>query len=152
MNKKILLGFGFSLGFCALANAGGAQEALTARDFNQALSRYDAVIARMEAQNERLMSELRALQRDQDRVTKLVESQQGKIQEGIDGLQEFRNTELENIRQSFWGSGTRDCKDLGVRHQQIKVTLNPEGTESVRFLCYDGKPLLLGAEKYALGR
>ena len=49
MNKKILLGFGFSLGFCALANAGGAQEGLTARDFNQALSRYDAVIARASA-------------------------------------------------------------------------------------------------------
>ncbi len=125
---------------------------MSTRELNQALSRYDGVIARMEQQNERLMGELRALQREQDRVTKLVESQQGQIQGGIDGLQEFRNTELENIRASFWGSGKRDCKDLGVKHQQIKVTMSPDNTESVRFLCFDGKPLLLGAEKYVVGR
>jgi hypothetical protein len=29
--------------------------------------------------------------------------------------------------------------------------MKPDGMESVRFLCFDGKPLLLGAEKYAVG-
>lgn len=141
--------------FLSLLVATGAQAqtagGMSPRELNQTLARYDGIIARMEAQNERLMSELRALQREQDRVTKLVDSQQGQIQQGIDGLQEFKNTELENIRGSFWGSGKRDCKDLGVKHQQIKVSMSPEGTESVRFLCFDGKPLLLGAEKYVVG-
>jgi hypothetical protein len=147
MNKKIFAALLLS-GFATFAQA---QDAVTTRELNQMLSRYDAVIARMEQQNERLMSELRTLQREQDRVTKLVDSQQSQIQEGIDGLQEFRNTELENIRASFWGSSKRDCKGLGVKHQQIKVTMSPDNTESVRFLCFDGKPLLLGAEKYVVG-
>ena len=121
------------------------------RDMSLQLSRYDGIIGRLEAQNERLLSELRALQKEQDRVTRLVDSQQKQIQDSIDGLQEFRNTEITNIRQSFWGSGTRDCKELGVKHQQIKVTMRPDNMESVRFLCFDGKPLLLGAERYSVG-
>jgi predicted nucleic acid-binding Zn-ribbon protein len=148
MNIKIFAAL-LMAGFASLAQA---QDAVTTRELNQMLSRYDATIARLEQQNERLMSEFRALQREQERVTKLVESQQGQIQQGIDGLQEFRNTEIESIKASFWGSGKRDCKDLGVKHQQIKVTLSPDNTESVRFLCFDGKPLLLGAEQYVVGR
>lgn len=135
-----------------LATTGFAQEAaLSQRDLSLQLSRYDSIIGRLEAQNERLMQDIRALQREQGRVTKLVDGQQAEIQGGIDNLQEFKNTEIENIKQSFWGSGTRDCKELGVKHQQIKVTMKPDGMESVRFLCFDGKPLLLGAEKYAVG-
>jgi len=150
MNKPF---FTLILGGVLLSTASYAQTAgQTTRDLNQTLSRYEAAIARLEAQNERLMGELRSLQREQDRVTKLVQGQQGQIQQGIDGLQEFKNTEIENIRNSFWGSGKRDCKELGVKHQQIKVSMNPEGTESVRFLCFDGKPLLLGAEKFVVGR
>jgi hypothetical protein len=150
MNKPF---FTLILGGVLLSAASYAQTAgQTTRDLNQTLSRYEAAIARLEAQNERLMGELRSLQREQDRVTKLVQGQQGQIQQGIDGLQEFKNTEIENIRNSFWGSGKRDCKELGVKHQQIKVSMNPEGTESVRFLCFDGKPLLLGAEKFVVGR
>jgi hypothetical protein len=134
-----------------LASAASAQEAISQRDLSLQLSRYDSIIGRLEAQNERLMQDIRALQREQGRVTKLVDGQQAEIQGGIDNLQEFKNTEIENIKQSFWGSGTRDCKELGVKHQQIKVTMKPDGMESVRFLCFDGKPLLLGAEKYAVG-
>jgi hypothetical protein len=137
--------------FALLASAASAQEAISQRDLSLQLSRYDGIIGRLEAQNERLMQDIRALQREQGRVTKLVDGQQAEIQGGIDNLQEFKNTEIENIKQSFWGSGTRDCKELGVKHQQIKVTMNPNGMESVRFLCFDGKPLLLGAEKYAVG-
>ncbi|MCA3244424.1 MAG: hypothetical protein INF43_03845 [Alphaproteobacteria bacterium] len=154
MNKNLfaLAAGGLLLATVAQAQAQTQGAGMTTRELNQTLSRYDAIIARMEAQNERLMGELRSLQREQDRVTKLVESQQGQIQQGIDGLQEFKNTEIENIRASFWGSGKRDCKDLGVKHQQIKVTMSPDGSESVRFLCFDGKPLLLGAEKFVVGR
>jgi hypothetical protein len=137
--------------FALLASAASAQEAISQRDLSLQLSRYDGIIGRLEAQNERLMQDIRALQREQGRVTKLVDGQQAEIQGGIDNLQEFKNTEIENIKQSFWGSGTRDCKELGVKHQQIKVTMKPDGMESVRFLCFDGKPLLLGAEKYAVG-
>lgn len=148
MNKNIAL-----LGaFMALAFPVFAQNAPTARDLSLQFSRYDGIIGRLEAQNERLMQDIRALQKDNERVTRLADTQQKEIQQSIDSLQEFRNTEVENIRQSFWGSGTRDCKELGVKHQQIKVTMNPENTESVRFLCFDGKPLLLGAERYSVGR
>jgi predicted RNase H-like nuclease (RuvC/YqgF family) len=148
MKKNITL----MLAFMALGTPVIAQEAQTQRDLSLQFSRYDGIIGRLEAQNERLMQQVRELQRENSRVAKLVDSQQASIQESVDGLQQFRNTEVENIKQSFWGSGTRDCKDLGVKHQQIKVTLNPAGTESVRFLCFDGKPLLLGAERYAVGQ
>ena len=154
MNKKIfaLAALSTFAALPTLAQQNSQQNGMSTRELNQALSRYDAAIARMETQNERLMGELRSLQREQERATKLVDSQQSQIQGGIDGLQEFRNTVIENIKSSFWGSGKRDCKDLGVKHQQIKVTLSPDNTESVRFLCFDGKPLLLGAEKYVVGR
>jgi gas vesicle protein len=148
MLKQML--FGVTL--TALAGVAVAQETgVSQRDLSLQFSRYDGIIGRLEAQNERLLQDIRALQREQARVTKVVDGQQQEIQGGIDQLQEFKNTEIENIKQSFWGSGTRDCKELGVKHQQIKVTVKPDGSESVRFLCFDGKPLMLGAERYFLG-
>lgn len=158
MNKNMLAAV-LLLGVAAVAQA---EDAITTRELNQMLSRYDATLARMETQNEKLMSELRSLQREQMRVSKLVEVQQLKVDDNADIVQNLKTTELDTfrtavkddmqtLRQNFWGESQRDCAQLGVKHQQIKVTTSPDGTESVRFLCFDGKPLLLGAEKYVVG-
>ena len=122
-----------------------------AREASLNMSRYDAVIAKLESQNDRLMQDIRTLQRQQDRLAKAAEDAQRQFKEAQDMLTDFRNTEFPNLKASQWGEGTRDCAGLGVKHQQIKVTMKPDGMESVRFLCFDGKPLLLGSERYMVG-
>jgi cell division protein FtsB len=152
MNKNIFSTLGL---LALLVLAGGkvwAQDggARAQRDLSLQMSRYDAVIAKLAQQNERLMQEVRELQRQQDRMEKLSAETQKAGQKAQDDLVNFRNTEVENIKNSQWGEGRRNCEALAVSHQQIKMTVSPDGKEGLRYLCFDGKPLLLGSEKYTL--
>ena len=126
-------------------------------------SRYELLLGKLQNQNEDLMGQVRALQRANDLLAKDVQASSAKSQNVADEMQRLKNTQLQNLNaaqkqlteqvnntanKTPWGDSQRDCNELGVKHQQIKVSLKPDGSRSVRFLCFDGKALLLGSEIY----
>lgn len=137
-------------------------------DMNLQLSRYDQMIDRLNKQNEQLMGEVRQLQRDNLMLKKTVDEAQSRAQNISDDMQKLQNMTVGNLqtgqkqlaervsqlnqKTTAWGDGTRDCADLKVKHQQIKVMTSPDGNRSVKFLCYDGKVLHLGTEVHDLGQ
>lgn len=132
------------------AAAAQAQDARASREMNIQMSRYEQIIGKMQRQNEQLQSDIRALQRANDQLGRKVEDADKHAQSVGDDFQRFRNAQARNGDVKVWGEGQRDCPELRVKHQQIKVTMSPDGTKSVRFLCFDGKPLLLGSEQYTV--
>jgi hypothetical protein len=136
--------------------------ALEDKDLSLEMSRYDQVIGKLQDQNEQLMSQVRQLQRDNASFGKGLQAAQGKVDMLSDQLQQMQNVNVRNIEAAQkqlnqkmnatdnnaldWGSKTRDCTDLGVKHQQIKTVTKPDGSKTVRFLCFDGKALHLGTE------
>lgn len=147
----------------AVAAVGHAQDnARAVRDASLQMSRYEQMIGKLQDQNQQLQSDIRALQRDNDALAKDVQAANARSQNIADEMQRLKNSQLQNldaaqhqlveqvqdVKSKLWGDGQRDCPTLKVKHQQIKVMMNPDGTRSVRFLCFDGKPLLLGSEVY----
>lgn len=153
--------------FSLLAGVSVAQDnAKAVRDQSMQVSRYELLLGKLQDQNEQLQSEVRTLQRSNDLLAKDVQAGNAKVQNVSDEMQRLKNTQLQNITAAqkqladqvntvsakssgAWGDGQRDCSELGVKHQQIKVTMKPDGSRSVRFLCFDGKALLLGSEVYS---
>ncbi len=143
---------------------GHAQEnARSVREASLQASRYELLLGKLQSQNEDLMAQVRALQRANDMLAKDVQAASAKSQNVADEMQRLKNTQLQNLNaaqkqlaeqittttsRTPWGDAQRDCSEIGVKHQQIKVTLKPDGSRSVRFLCFDGKPLMLGSEIY----
>lgn len=151
-----------------LGMVGGAvaqDNARGVRDASLQASRYELLLGKLQGQNEDLMGQVRALQKANDLLAKDVQASSAKAQNVADELQRMKNTQLQNISasqkqlsdqvaavstksQGAWGDGQRDCSELGVKHQQLKVMLKPDGTKGMRFLCFDGKALHLGTEIY----
>lgn len=166
-DKNMRLGLAI-VGLVLVAGGVQAQEnARSVRDQSLMMSRYDQVIGKLQDQAERLQSDVRALQRANEGLAKDVQAANARSQNIADEMQRLRNTQLQNLSagqkqlsdqlngmiakgEMPWGAGQRDCTDLGVKHQQIKVSMKPDGTRSVRFLCFDGKGLLLGSEVYGV--
>lgn len=128
------------------------------------MQRYDQIMGRIQEQNNRLIGDIRALQRENEGLKKQLTAVQSKAESVSDRMQQVENVNVRNIEaaqtqinkrinaaennQYDWGGKTRDCADLGVKHQQIKVVSKPDGGRTVRFLCFDGKALHLGTEIY----
>lgn len=151
------------LGFMMLGQGVVAQSMSKETSLN--LSRYDQMLDRVMKQNEQLMADMRALERTMGVVKGDMQKATDKVFRVSDDQQELSNTVLqdqgmglkqlngrmakvESMLAEVWGSGQRDCAILGVKHQQVKVTSRPDGSRTVRLLCYDGKPLHLGTEVY----
>ena len=146
--------------------AGSLQAQDNARSVREAslqASRYELLLGKLQDQSEQMQSQIRALQKANDMLAKDVQAANARAQNVTDEMQRLKNTQLQNINaankqmseslakissETPWGNAQRDCTELGVKHQQIKVSLKPDGSRSVRFLCYDGKALLLGSEIY----
>lgn len=149
-----------------LGNAAMAQDdARSVRQASLQASRYELLLGKLQDQNEQLMGQVRALQKATETLAKSVEKANAQAQNVADDMQRMKNTQLQNVSaaqkqindkiaamtsEAPWGSGQRDCSEIGVKHQQIKVMMSPQGTKSVRFLCFDGKALLLGSEVYTV--
>jgi hypothetical protein len=134
------------------------------REASLQMSRYEQAIGKLQQQNEQLQSDVRSLQRTNAELQKSVEAVNGRMQGIADDVQRFQNTDVLNIQNSQkqiagrieeiqakgppWGDAQRDCSGINVKHQQIKVAVKPDGTRGVRYLCFDGKALLLGNEVY----
>jgi hypothetical protein len=121
---------------------------LSQRQFSLQMSRYEQMIGRLQQQQERLMADIRTLQRGFEATKKQAESADSTGQKLGDQWLKFQN-EQDGITP--WGSGQRDCPTIGAKHQELKMQLAPDGGEGVRYLCFDGKGLYLGSELYRLG-
>ena len=149
-------------GMAGAVGAKAQDNARAVREQNLQMSRYEQLIGKLMDQNEKLQSDIRIMQRQQEALLKDVESANANSRNAMDEMQRLKNTNLQNVqaaqrqmaesmalvKNKLWGDGTRDCADLSVKHQQIKVMMKPDGSKSVRFLCFDGKALLLGSELY----
>ncbi len=150
---------------CALllAPAWAQDNARAVREASLQASRFELLFGKLQDQNEQLQSQVRALQKANDMLAKDVQAASARAQNVSDEMQRMKNTQLQNITaankqmseslakissETPWGNAQRDCNELSVKHQQIKVSLKPDGSRSVRFLCFDGKALLLGSEIY----
>lgn len=135
------------------------------KDESMNLARYDQLLDRVMRQNEQLMADQRALERKMAELQGQVQKATDKVFRVGDNQQEMANTVMKNqdatlknlaermvkVEQGVndgWGMGQRDCPSLGVKHQQVKVTTRPDGARTVRFLCFDGKPIHLGTEVF----
>lgn len=132
------------------------------RQMQVELQRNDQVMGRLNEQNERLLGQVRTLERDNLMLKKELESQNARIEMMNDRVQKMENVNVRNVEAAQrqlnqainaqqgnlydWGGKTRDCPDIGVKHQQIKVVTKPDGGRTVRFLCFDGKAVHLGTE------
>lgn len=148
------------------ANGMAQDNAKSVREQSLQASRYELLLGKLQSQNEDLMGQVRTLQRANEALAKDVQAASAKAQNVADEMQKLKNTQLQNITaaqkqlndkvnnvsdKTPWGDSQRDCGEIGVKHQQIKVSMKPDGSRSVRFLCFDGKALLLGSEIYAAG-
>lgn len=145
-----------------LASAAHAQQSASDRQMQVELQRADQVMGRVSEQNERLLGQVRSLERDNAGLKKALESQSARLESMNDRLQKMENVNVRNVEAAQrqlnqalnasqqnlydWGGKTRDCPDIGVKHQQIKVVTKPDGGRTVRFLCFDGKAVHLGTE------
>lgn len=150
-----------------MASGAIAQDnARAVREASLQASRYELLLGKLQDQNEQLQSQVRALQKANDMLAKDVQASSAKAQNVADEMQRLKNTQLQNIAATQkqlndkvnnatdkqpWGEGQRDCNELGVKHQQLKVSVKPDGSRGVRFLCFDGKALHLGSEVYVVG-
>ncbi|TKW61636.1 MAG: hypothetical protein DI628_03140 [Blastochloris viridis] len=153
------------LAFALLSLPAMAQDnARAVREASLQASRYELLLGKLQTQVEDLQSQVRSLQRANDALAKDVQSSNAKSQNVTDEMQRLQNTQLQNINaaqkqlteklsnatsKTPWGDSQRDCAELGVKHQQIKVIVKGDGSRGMRFLCFDGKPLHMGSEIYA---
>ncbi|MBI1308693.1 MAG: hypothetical protein GC129_02395 [Proteobacteria bacterium] len=150
-----------------LATPAVAQESgREARDMSLLMSRYEQALGKLQNQNTQLQSSIRELQRQNRELADAVKVANDRAQGVADAMQRLENTDVMNVqagqkqlaqrmeqvenRPVAWGDGQRDCKEIGIKHQQLKVTVKPDGSQGVRYLCFDGKVLHLGSELYTL--
>lgn len=122
------------------------------------MQRYDQVIGKVEQRQEQLMSDMRTLQRDNLALQRALQASEDKVNTLNDTIQQIDNVNVRNVQTGQrqladkvtnfydWGSQKRDCTELGVKHQQIKVMTRGDGGRTARFLCFDGKVVHLGTE------
>ena len=138
-----------------------AQAADPERELSLQMSRYDQMIGRLTDTVERLQSEVRTLQRENATLAKQVKEAENRAMLVSDQMQTLKNVEFGNLQaqqKDFnqrligqsdkydWGSAQRNCDEIGVKHQQIKTQVSPDGLRAVQFLCYDGRLLHLGTQ------
>lgn len=149
--KKITLSL-----FGVLLTLPAVSVALTDREINLQFSRSDQLIGRVQEENDRLKGQIRQLERDNAALKKSFADVEAQLIKINDDILRFQNVDLSNLKAGQkrlydsipvlnWGTETRACKDLG-EHQQIKVSQSPDGSHTLRYLCYDGRPLHLGTE------
>jgi hypothetical protein len=154
----------WALTVLGMVAAGGAwaqqQTALGAQVMQDQIARDEQMIGRLQQQVQDLMQQVRELQRQNVALAKTIQNGTDKNAALADQVQGLQNTEVLNlhagqkqlagqikdIKGRMWGEGQRDCPDLGVKHQQVRVVTRPDGMKTVRFLCFDGKALHLETE------
>lgn len=131
------------------------------------VQRLDQRLSRLNEQNEQHLRNIRELQRDNEELKRQVEFMSKKAGMAVDDVTKMRNTDVANLVATDkqlaekidiinkhiekqtpiwdWGSRSRDCENVG-KHLQIQSVRGGDGAHTLRYLCYDGRPLHLGTE------
>lgn len=139
----------------------------TQRKLELEIQRIDQRVSRLNDQNEQHLRNIRELQRENEELKRQVEFMSKKAGMAIDDVTKMRNTDVANLVATDkqlaeqirvinahiedqtptwdWGSRTRDCENVG-KHLQIQSVRSGDGTHTLRYLCFDGRPLHLGTE------
>lgn len=130
------------------------------REVELELRSLEQRLGRVAETNERLLQDIRQLQRENQELKKMLQQADQSATKTTDALMKLENIELSNLQSAIkvltdrfntalpdlnWGSQTRDCPGVG-KHQKIGTVANEEGRYTLRFLCFDGRALHLGTE------
>lgn len=159
MRLNKLLAFGFVADVVVSMALVFSAQAQDRPDLMVQFKRYDQLIYEMQQENERLMRDMRTMQRNNDELTKQVTDLQGRVNKFADDLLKVENIEIRNLQAGQqklfdqlpvlnWGTEKRNCEGIGL-HQQIKNVQSEDKTLTLRYLCYDGRTLHLGTEVHA---
>jgi hypothetical protein len=120
--------------------------------------RVDQRVDRLQEENDLLKQQLRALEKDNQKLHQLTDDLIKKHSQLLDSIVRLENVDISNLRNAQkrlydqvpvlnWGAETRDCLGIGS-HQQINSVRSEDGNFTLRYLCYDGKALHLGTESH----
>lgn len=127
------------------------------KEVDMEIRRVEQRMMRIFDTHEQLLKDVRELQRENDRLKKEAEEMSRKYDEMNDVMLKLRNVDIANLRAGqkglydqiplfTWGEDTEDCKDIETKHQQTNTVKSADGTQTMRFLCFDGKALHMGTE------
>lgn len=155
MTKKILTLFALTIAvtpFDALA---------LDKEVDIEIRRVEQRMMRMFDSNQQLIQDVRSLQRENEKLRTSYEDLLIKYDVLNDQVTKLRNVDINNLRAGqkglydqiplfTWGEDVEDCKDIETRHQQINAIKSADGTQTMRYLCFDGKAIHLGTEYHGI--
>lgn len=131
------------------------------------IKRLDQRLNRVTEKNEMYLRQIRELERQYNEMKKEAEFLSKKATMAIDDVTKMRNTDIANLVATDkqladrinsianhieeqtpvwdWGSKERNCEGVG-EHLQIQSVKNAQNTHTMRFLCFDGRPIHLSTE------
>lgn len=131
------------------------------------IRRLDQRIGGFSDNIQQLMRDVRALQRETEKLQKALKATKASAKEATDTMQRMQNTDIANLIATDkqlaqrvnaiskhiegetdtwnWGTKNRSCEDIG-KHQQIQSVRSADGQFTLRYLCYDGRAINLGTE------
>ena len=162
MGVKIL-GLTVAAGLCLAATPAYSMDSETMTE----IRRLDQNMSDLNNKMESIMRDIRELQRTVEKIGKESALASKNAEETSDALTRTQNTDIANLvavdkqlAQRLnalgkhmeeqtpvwnWGSQTRSCDDVG-KHQQIQSVRSADGQFTLRYLCFDGRPIHLGTE------
>ncbi|MFT7432664.1 MAG: putative RNase H-like nuclease (RuvC/YqgF family) [Alphaproteobacteria bacterium] len=131
------------------------------KDVDMEIRRVEQRMMRMFETNKQLLQDVRDLQRKNDKLTKGFEDVSMKYDALNDQVLKLRNVDIANLRVGqkglydqiplfTWGEDTEDCADIETKHQQINTQKSADGSQTMRFLCFDGKAVHMGTEYHGV--
>lgn len=126
-------------------------------DLELQLQRNSQMIERLREENNQMRQSVRSLERAVADMGKTNLALSNKLDDMTDIILQIRNDDIANLeggqQQLYgmidvlnWGTEERDCKSINALHQQIKNSQSPDGNYTLRYLCFDGRPIHLGTE------
>lgn len=131
------------------------------KDVDIELRRLEQRMMRIYDTNQELVQQIRVLERDNASLKKVVDDFMVKYDVLNDQVTKLQNVDINNLRAGqkglydqiplfTWGEDIEDCKDIETKHQQINSIKSADGTQTMRFLCFDGKAIHLGTEYHGV--
>jgi septal ring factor EnvC (AmiA/AmiB activator) len=124
------------------------------RDVEIEIRRLEQMVGREQETSRQLLQDVRSLQRQMDKLIKMIEAVEVKKDELSDLVANMQNVDIANLKSGQqnlydnidvlnWGDKQRDCPSIKATHQQIKTMMRDDDNVTTKSLCYDGKILHL---------
>lgn len=131
------------------------------KEVDMEIRRVEQRMMRIFDTHEQLLKDVRNLQRENERLKEESEEMSRKYDEMNDVMLKLRNVDIANLRAGqkglydqiplfTWGEDTEDCKGIETKHQQTNTQKSADGSQTMRFLCFDGKAMHLGTEYHGV--